>query len=276
MRIQAFQFKSLLPDFPEADHAARAAAALAAEELAPEPVIVPGFSAEDVAAAESNGYVKGMTDGQARAREEANTEAAQRDRKLAARMDDITAQIAAMAASRQQFIGEQARLTGTLALTIARKVAAEALKERPLAEIEAMVEECVPMLIGQPKITITLHPSLSANLRERVVPKLRAHGIEGECIIQDDAAMAMEDCRIDWKNGAAEKKMAELWKEISQVIDRMAKPEPMPAPAPEEQAAAPMEEAAAEPVADMDPVPTPSEQTAEVEPEINTTSQQAE
>ncbi|HYB11452.1 MAG TPA: FliH/SctL family protein [Alphaproteobacteria bacterium] len=107
-----------------------------------------------------------------------------------------------------------------LAAAIARKAIPEIARRNGIAEIEALVSDCLAQLIDEPRIVIRVHDSLLDSLDERVRTLARAAGFEGKLVLVADAALGLGDCRIEWADGGVERNLRRLFDEIDAAVAR--------------------------------------------------------
>ena len=116
---------------------------------------------------------------------------------------------------------EQTEGLSRLALTIAKKIAGNAIKEDPIAEIEALVKECVTSLIEEPTVAIYAHPDITQLLKQRLETMLeKMPSLSIELSVEGDAEIAAGDCRIEWTNGSAERNTDKLWEDVALIVNQ--------------------------------------------------------
>lgn len=146
---------------------------------------------------------------------------------LSQRMDETLANIGiSIGIGLTQFLEnnqERARDLATTAVAIARKIAGIALKDDPLAEVTAIAEKCVSVLYLEPRIDMTVHPSLTDELHARLTVVLHDKGFKGEFTVRGNETMAETDCRIEWQDGMAESNKQGMIDEIAALIEGMKK-----------------------------------------------------
>lgn len=183
----------------------------------------PTFSEAELAAAQKlaqqEGYLKGMDDGYARGQ----AEHAQADREIQELVNRLAEQIQELLRDYHRFIDGQKRELPRLAVAIARKVAGSALAHDPTPVIEDMTQRCLQLAAGEPKIVVTVHESIASDIENRLIAAFAGCEEAGEIIISPSTEIAREDCRIEWKNGSAERTAGELWYEIDSIISAVAR-----------------------------------------------------
>jgi len=189
------------------------------EPPAPPPPPAPVFTAADIQAAKEAGYVKGLADGETTATAQASKDSATREESMRALLEVIANRITLAAEDYRAYVKAQEEMMGKLVISIARKMTADTLTEDPTANIEALLHECMGLIAGVPKVTITVSTSRSVDLTRRMDSiKSRLQGFDGEIVVEENAALGPDDCRVDWKDGHAEYNADALWKAIEAII----------------------------------------------------------
>ena len=133
----------------------------------------------------------------------------------------------AIAASLTELITDQVRLLEShrkesiaLAATIARKLAPALTSRHPMTEIEAMISDCLRQLPSEPRIAVRATQDVIDQLKPRI-ESLAAHaGATGKMILIVDGALQPGDCRVEWAEGAVERREFEILAEIDAAIMR--------------------------------------------------------
>jgi flagellar assembly protein FliH len=166
-------------------------------EATPEPVIPTVPLADHMAAleaarleADEEGYARGRADGEVRAADRLADEAG----RLVA---SARALLAALEADSDRIEKEAI----DLAVAVARKLAATLVDREPLAEIRALVAECLGPLRKAPHIVIRLGEADAEALRPHVDRLARETGFEGKIVILGEPDVKRGDCRIEWADG---------------------------------------------------------------------------
>jgi flagellar assembly protein FliH len=192
---------------------------------------LPRYSEAELENARAEALAQGTTMGLERARAEA-------ERAIAKSLDEIDQGLKALQATDQVRRKEAARL----ALAIGRKLAAALLEREPLAEIEALVRECLSEVADEPRVVIRVDEALLEHLKARLETVKAESGFGGEVIVLGDDAIAGSDCRVEWADGGAERSLAVVEGEVAAVIERFLREcdagaaeasAPPPAPAPD-------------------------------------------
>ncbi len=163
------------------------------------------------------------------AREEGRKQGFAAGRKQA--LEEIEASIAATlervaAACRQLFAERQAleqafeAETAVLAHAIASRLAPALMAAHPLAEIEALVRECLDACRREPRLVVRVSEALLDPLGERIERLKAGTSFTGEIVLLSDPGLGPHDCRVEWPDGGAERDMAALERAIGEAVER--------------------------------------------------------
>lgn len=145
-----------------------------------------------------------------------------------------------MAAELQTLFGRIAELrarterdAARIAVAVARKLSQALIAREPLAEIEALIAECLRSQQQEPRLVVRVAASLLDPLRARLDALAAQSGFAGRLILIDDPALDLGDCRIEWPDGGAERRLAEIDAAISSALGRyLDRSAPSASPAP--------------------------------------------
>lgn len=217
-RLQRFDFGSL-QDFRAP--VVSQPAPMIVEEAPPPPPPPPMFGEEELEvarmAAKKLGYAEGFEAGIAHARKEMEL----KTQEVNAALVRMGTMVEGLHQGYEAVLKQQASELSTLVLAIAKKVAGDALNERGIATLMSLVERCIPVIIGRPRLLFELHPTMMDQAIERVEPLLRSHGITCEIQFRGNPAMDRFDMMLDWGNGQATQSAAATWQEIEALLERV-------------------------------------------------------
>ena len=190
-------------------------------EVAPPPPPPPVFSEAEFDAGKQAGRKLGFSEGFIAGEQEAKKKA---DAK-AESANDLIASLSTMVTQMQerykQLLSEETTYLSQLILSVSRKVAGNAIDERGGQIIENVLTQCLPVIFSKPKVVIELNPELFEQTIGRIESQLQAYGFEGEVQFKGNPNFGMSDVTIDWGSGQVERKAAELWSEIEELIQRV-------------------------------------------------------
>lgn len=173
----------------------------------------PQFTDADLAAARGEGQQAGFEMG----REQAMRDVA---RRAADAFEAVAAQLSRIDAAQAQAAAELRTEAARLALAIAAKLAPCLIARRPLAEIEAVVADCLAQLPTEPRIVVRVAESLVEPLAERIDDLVRRSGFAGAVVLLGEPALALGDARVEWADGGAERSLARTLGAVEEVVER--------------------------------------------------------
>lgn len=170
------------------------------EEPLPPPVPMIEVSAHEqiVAEAREEARAAGLAEGRAEAAATAEAEASQA---LNGIVGDVGQAVAGLLAQQEQDRVRIEQESVHLAVTIAKKLARRLVEAEPLAEIEALISDCLGPLRKSPHLVVRLHEASAAALGELTNKMSLEHGFEGRLVILGEPDMQTGDCRIEWADG---------------------------------------------------------------------------
>ena len=163
----------------------------------------PVHTPSDLAQAREQGFAEGHAAGLLAARGELAGRVAQALQGLAAALPNL-------AASHEAAIAAVRRDAAGLALAIAGKLAPALIARRPLAEVEALIAECLNERAEEPRFAVRVAAELADPLAERLEELKRAAGYRGEVVVLGEDGMPPGDCRIEWADGGLARDLAQL------------------------------------------------------------------
>jgi flagellar assembly protein FliH len=188
-------------------------------EVEPEPT----FSQAEVDAARQAGFAAGKEDGIKEAADAVERRAADALAALAEGMTEVF-----------RLQGEAndalARNGVAVAVAVARKLFPELSRRNAVGEVERVAEEVFKRTHAEPRIIARVNETLAEPLGQRLREIAAARGFEGRLLIAPDAAIEPSECRIEWSDGSAERRLETIWQEIDEILRRnlgAALPEPI-------------------------------------------------
>jgi len=166
---------------------------------------------EATADARQEGYAQGYADGE----QSASVLAA---RALAAAAENIAARGVEMAAAVDDARAETLREAVALAASVGRKLAANLVARYPLAEIEALIAECLSTIDDAPHLVIRCDPGLADAVKEIAAARMATSSFSGRLVVMGDPEIGLGDCRLEWVDGGLVRDMSALSSEIDKRI----------------------------------------------------------
>jgi flagellar assembly protein FliH len=167
----------------------------------------------ELAAARAEGVEEGRQAGHAAAMSSIEAQAARA-------MDAATRELTALGAGRAEARKAVMEAGLELAAAIARKAMPELARRNGLAEVEALVADCLGQLVDEPRVVIRVNDALLDALEGRTQALARQAGFEGKLVLLADAALGPGDCRVEWADGGVVRNLARLLDELDTTVQR--------------------------------------------------------
>lgn len=188
------------------------------------------FTAAEHEAAKKASFAGGHAAGRAEAVAEAEQVAATTLQTLAGTVKHILAQA-------DQLHAERSRVAIAAVSTMARKLFPALAERHGVAEIEALLGECLAQLHDEPRIVVRLNDLVLDPVRRHLDRLIASLGYTGRVVLLADETLSVSDAKIEWADGGAERDTQRIWAEldaaIQRFVDKGAEPsaEPLPSPA---------------------------------------------
>ena len=184
-----------------------------AEEPVEEIEVVPTFSEEEVQQAREVGYAEGLATGADQTGNAIEAQTAAALTRIAEQMTDLTAGL-------ENIRGQSRREATELALAVARKLAPALIEREPVAEIEAMVTKCLEEHTLDQHMTVRVAEDLAEPVRARLQAKAEELDLAERLKTIGDPDLKGADCRIEWDQGGAERKLEDLVSTIETAVGK--------------------------------------------------------
>lgn len=202
---------------------ASAAKEAPAEPSSPAPPVEskPAITEEALQQAKTQAQAQGHKEGYAAAEAKFSKDSAKREEEIKSVLETIANRIIIAYEAHNAYVASQQDLLNRIILTVARKVAGDAMKSEPYAGVETLLKSCLALIIGEPKVVVTVPKDAGGGLRQRI-DGLRPllPNFSGELIVEEDEKLSENDCKIEWRSGKGERDTAKLWNEIETIITR--------------------------------------------------------
>ncbi len=173
----------------------------------------PTFSEEDLAEARQEGFAAGKKEGIGESADAVEHQVMESLAKLA----DIMNQVFSI---QEKANDAMSRNAVAVAVSIAGKAFPELARLNALGEVEGMVASVMERVVKQPRLVIAVDEKLHRPLAERIDAVIAKSDYEGKVELALDAELAFGDCRIEWDDGGAERNVAEIWRDIDDIVRR--------------------------------------------------------
>ena len=175
----------------------------------PEPTFTRAELEVACAAARQEGHLAGLAEASASAE---------------GRLVDATDALASGFASLLARADEIQREAEAHALELLRMVTAKAVpalaRREPLAELEAMVIDCLREAAEEPRIVLRVAPDLFDPMRERLNAITQSHGFAGKFVLLVDESIGAADGRLEWADGGAERNTRRIARDLDAALER--------------------------------------------------------
>ncbi|HWK43265.1 MAG TPA: hypothetical protein VNT30_00990 [Stellaceae bacterium] len=218
-RMGALALADLRPLEERAMDAAADAPFEVASAIVPEPAPPPEplISAAELDAAKRIGFAEGHDAGVGEAR--ASIE--ERMVRATERLVEGLSELAGRHGEAMQRVEHQAV---EFALSAIRKLFPELRRRGAVAEIEALIENCLNQALDEPRVIVRCAESQLEGLTPTIQAIAKRTGFDGKLIIVSDPRCGEADCRLEWADGGAERDSQRLMHEIEAVVSRRLKP----------------------------------------------------
>jgi flagellar assembly protein FliH len=144
----------------------------------------------------------------------------QREQQVGDALSAIAERLGVLLADKASADRESERNTIELTRAIASKLFPALLRKGALAELEAVVVQCMHDTIGEPRLVLRVPDAIFEAAQQRIAPLAASNGYPGKVIILVDEALGESDCRVEWADGGAERDTARSWRDIDTAITR--------------------------------------------------------
>lgn len=175
------------------------------------PTIPEDVVAQLIANARQEAYAEGLAAGE-------KNSSAMAAQTIAAASATLATQTAQMVAALDAARDDNHREAVDVALSIGRKLALHLVARFPLAELEALVRECLPSLNGVPHLVIRCHPDLADAIRDAATAQMAHSGFAGRLVVMGDPDIRLGDGRLEWVDGGLVRDIAETSRQIDRQI----------------------------------------------------------
>jgi flagellar assembly protein FliH len=173
------------------------------------------YTATEVEAAKSAAHAEGIAAGRALADQEIS-------RKIAEVLGVVSAHLGEVMVEARAHHEAQTREAVTAAVEIVRRLLPALGKREAMAEIEALITDCLARLHDEPRLVVRVADELLDEVRQRIDQLSGAAGFAGRVILLADNTLKPGDARVEWADGGADRDTGALWREIEGVIQRFA------------------------------------------------------
>ena len=147
--------------------------------------------------------------------------------RLADATDALAAGVASLLERDANIRAETERRATELVRAIVAKAVPALARKEPLAEIEALVSECLREAFDEPRIVLRVAEPLFEAMRQRLDDLAQQSGFGGKFVLLADDSLGPVDCRLEWADGGAERDLGRLQHQIDSMLLRALHPDPV-------------------------------------------------
>ncbi|MFQ5533707.1 MAG: FliH/SctL family protein [Sphingomonadales bacterium] len=173
----------------------------------------PKYGEKDIEKARDEAYAEGVTSG-------IQQSLASFESQMTATLNRLNEAVAVLVNERQALAIELRQEAAMLAHAIAGKLAQALMRNHSLAEIEAVVRECMTEQHGEPRIVIRLNSAQLDDVKKRIDTVMSELVFGGDVVLLADEAVAPGDCMVEWADGGAERDTEQLSKAADYAVSR--------------------------------------------------------
>jgi flagellar assembly protein FliH len=142
------------------------------------------------------------------------------DRRMADATARMAEQLAALEKSRADIERSMTDAAIGLSIAVLRKLLPTLERQSALTEIEVVFADCLHRVLDEPRIVVRVPDDLLDPMKPRVDKAARQAGFQGKVVLLADEGLGASDCRIEWADGGAERKLERIWNEVEELVRR--------------------------------------------------------
>lgn len=168
-------------------------------------------------------YQKGLEEGKRAGIEETQKSNLELENRTNEALNLLAIQISTLKEAADANMARYKGQVASLALSIAKKVAGNALCLDPSAKVMECIEKSLPLILQNSEITIYVNPELAANVEEKVRKMFAERNITTHVHFIAQADTPITDSKLEWKGGGVEHQSTEQWKQIEKLLEEIVK-----------------------------------------------------
>ena len=177
------------------------------------PAAVETIPSEAIGEAEARGYMRGLIDGQRQGEVEAQAH-------LAAAMERIAAAVTTIMTQVDQHQAETEALAMEFAMSLARKLAGEAVEREPLGAIATAAAEAFRHLRAVPHLVVRVNEGLVEAVDLLMKRLARERGFDGRLVILGEPDLAPGDVHLEWADGGIVRDQSRIEQAVATALTR--------------------------------------------------------
>ena len=133
-------------------------------------------------------------------------------------LDDVKGALNIMISRHEEQIGEMEKNATSLVLAIVQKLAPAMVADKPIKEIENLVQECLRNNPTEPRMVIRVDEQMLPLLRKKIDIIQTASDYHGQIVLISEPMTNISDCRVEWIDGGAERDFEGVMKSIEETV----------------------------------------------------------
>ncbi|MCJ9429554.1 FliH/SctL family protein [Kordiimonas marina] len=107
-----------------------------------------------------------------------------------------------------------------LAYTIAAKLAPALIRAQPMAELEALIQDCMATAAVEPRLVVRVSEDMLDAINDRVEDMKATTNFQGDIVLVAEPSFGQQDCRVEWPDGGTERRMSDIQHQIEDAVQR--------------------------------------------------------
>ncbi len=179
---------------------------------------VPVITEQDIENARREAYGRGFSEGSAEEQRKLDRARQEMEQAKLKVLQSVASGTVALRKEYEKHLTQTGVVVPDLVMAVARKVIGRELKYTPLPALKQTVQDCLARLVHEPIIAVYVHPDLVQGMEAEMKSLAQQENFIGALNVGADDRLAMEDCRIEWKDGMVERNTADMLAQIEAVL----------------------------------------------------------
>lgn len=135
-------------------------------------------------------------------------------------LNDIQQAVSVIMSRHEEQIATMEKQATSMVLAIIKKLAPAMVKEKPLEEIENLVQECMKNNPSEPRLVIRVDEQILPHLRRKIDTIQTASDYNGQVVLVSEQMGNISDCRVEWLDGGAERDFNSILNSIEEMVQK--------------------------------------------------------
>jgi len=140
-------------------------------------------------------------------------------------LEHITQEAQSLFTQHDQIRNEVKQEMVQLAYAIATKLSPALMRQHPITELEALIEDCMVTAHREPRLVVRVAQSLVDSVSEQIEKMKAATNFAGDIVLIGETDLGPQDCRVEWPDGGTERNQADIQREIENAVQRYVIPD---------------------------------------------------